>query len=49
MGEYRIYDKEEETWLGVSFYEFDCADDYVINNLSDSENERYAIYKLICG
>lgn len=49
MFDYKIYDNNSEEWLGISFAEFEDAEDHVIYVLQDADMERYSIYKLICG
>lgn len=49
MCDYRIYDNEEEQWLGVSFADYDDAEDYVTNVLMDADFEIYSIYQRMCG
>ena len=49
MGNYKIYDNDNEEWQGISFADFEDAEDHVIYVLQDADMERYSIYKLICG
>ena len=49
FGKYRIYDNENEAWYGISFEDFEDAEDHVTYILCDADMKRYSIYKLICG
>lgn len=46
---YRIYDNENEEWEGISFVDYEDAEDHVIYVLGDADCERYSIYQLISG
>lgn len=47
--DYKIYDNWDEKWIGVSFAEFEDAENYVTDELGDVDFERYSVYQLISG
>ena len=46
---YRIYDNENNEWVGVGFYDFEFAENHVIKELGDEDFNRYSIFQLISG
>ena len=46
---YKIYDNIEDEWIGIGFYEFEDAENHVMQVLGDTDCERYSIYQLISG
>lgn len=46
---YNIYDNWDEKWIGISYEEFEDAENYVMNELGDVDFERYSVYQLLSG
>lgn len=49
MCNYMIYDNKDEEWFNVSFAEYSDVEKYVMDDLGDTDFERYSIYERISG
>lgn len=49
MCDYKIYDNENDEFIGISFADYEDAEDHVIYVLQDADFERYSIYHRLCG